>query len=267
MTERKTITLEQFRQEMTLRGGDRRGISYLTSEKKRNWERCLGAVAAALTAPAVGLLATAVIAKDGRPWMYDLGRDNLPEELVEALAQQGLAVSIPKIRTLERDAQKKEKRILQKMTLGQNEGHDPRRIPGMEWVRKSRLDEIPQFWAVAKGKLGVVGHRELTRGEDEKERKRNPVRPEYEVYRLLTKLSGVLPGMTGAYFLLGDKQTPMNVRFEGEIIYFLNATPAGDLWIVWETIRQMWSLEKAVAREGVERVRARYLQRTKKTED
>ena len=68
---------------------------------------------------------------------------------------------------------------------------DPRIIPIGKFIRKTSLDEFPQFWNILKGDMSMVGTRPPTLDEYEK----------YELHhkaRLATK-----PGLTGMWQVSG----------------------------------------------------------------
>lgn len=65
-------------------------------------------------------------------------------------------------------------------------GNDSRVLPFGQFLRKSKINELPQLWNVLKGDLSIVGPRPLT-----------PKTFEYYSYRLQNILLKVSPGLTG----------------------------------------------------------------------
>ena len=88
--------------------------------------------------------------------------------------------------------------------------HDPRVTPFGEFMRKTRLDEIPQFWNVVKGDMSLIGPRpERPEFCDEFEKRirgwhyRTYVRP---------GISG-LAQVTGGYDLLPKEKVKFDLRY------------------------------------------------------
>jgi sugar transferase (PEP-CTERM system associated) len=108
---------------------------------------------------------------------------------------------------------------------------DPRITKIGGFLRKSRLDEIPQLWNVLKGDMAFVGPR--------------PERPEF-----VEKLSQVIPyynlrhatrpGITGwaqTLYKYGNTVEDSKEKLRYDLYYIKNCSPAFDLWIVFNTIR------------------------------
>jgi sugar transferase (PEP-CTERM system associated) len=108
---------------------------------------------------------------------------------------------------------------------------DPRITKIGRFLRKSRLDEIPQLWNILKGDMAFVGPR--------------PERPEF-----VEKLSQVIPyynlrhatrpGITGwaqTLYKYGNTVEDSKEKLRYDLYYIKNCSPAFDLWIVFNTIR------------------------------
>ncbi|MBV8810046.1 MAG: sugar transferase [Acidobacteriaceae bacterium] len=110
---------------------------------------------------------------------------------------------------------------------------DPRITPVGRWLRKLRLDELPQFWNVVKGDMAIVGPR--------------PERPEF-VDLLSQKIPyyrqrlAVKPGITGWAQInhkYGDSELDAIIKLEYDLYYIKNVGIALDTYIIFHTIKVM----------------------------
>ncbi|HEY1948866.1 MAG TPA: sugar transferase [Bryobacteraceae bacterium] len=110
---------------------------------------------------------------------------------------------------------------------------DPRITPLGRWLRKLRLDELPQFWNVVKSDMAIVGPR--------------PERPEF-VEMLAQQIPyyrqrlAVRPGITGWAQInhkYGDTQLDAMIKLEYDLYYIKNLAPALDFYIIFHTIKVM----------------------------
>ena len=85
---------------------------------------------------------------------------------------------------------------------------DPRVTPIGKFLRKSSLDELPQFWNVLRGELSVVGPRPVVRKEAE----------EYLGARAI-KILSVKPGITGLWQVSGRNNTTYEERLALDELY------------------------------------------------
>ena len=98
---------------------------------------------------------------------------------------------------------------------------DPRVIDGVAWLRRTRLDELPQLWNVLTGKMSLVGPR--------------AERPEV-VARLERQIAGygrrhdIPPGLTGLAQTQGHYQTDPAYKLGHDLQYVVNWSPVLD----WE---------------------------------
>lgn len=111
--------------------------------------------------------------------------------------------------------------------------HDPRITRVGRWLRKTHLDEIPQFWNVLKGEMSIVGPR--------------PERPYYvELFSTMVpeypRRHVVKPGITGWWQVCRrrelDDPTPEGVRHRVELdfYYIENQSLALDFEIMLRTL-------------------------------
>jgi lipopolysaccharide/colanic/teichoic acid biosynthesis glycosyltransferase len=101
---------------------------------------------------------------------------------------------------------------------------DPRVTPVGRVLRKTSLDEMPQFWNVLRGEMSVVGPR--------------PPVP-YEVARYTEwhkRRLDVLPGITGLWQVSGRNALSFDEMIRLDIQYIENWSLKKDLSIVWRTI-------------------------------
>ena len=116
---------------------------------------------------------------------------------------------------------------------------DPRITPVGRWIRKLRLDELPQLLNIVKGDMSIVGPRperpELT---DEYAR----VLPEFKL-RLLAKA-----GLTGYAQVYGKYNTPPEDKLRMDLLYILRPSLVEDLRIMLATVKILFVPEST---EGV----------------
>ena len=105
---------------------------------------------------------------------------------------------------------------------------DPRATPLGRFMRRTSLDELPQFWNVLKGEMSLVGPR--------------PERPEFvhefkhhvPKYMLRHKVKAGITGWAQVNGWRGD--TSIAKRIEYDLYYIQNWSLALDLKIIWLTI-------------------------------
>jgi sugar transferase (PEP-CTERM system associated) len=111
--------------------------------------------------------------------------------------------------------------------------NDPRITPVGRFLRKSRIDELPQLWNVLKGDMTLVGPR--------------PERPEF-VRDLIQQIPFyphrhcVKPGVTGwaqINFQYGDTIAHTITKLEYDLYYIKNLSPSLDAYIMFQTIKTM----------------------------
>ena len=103
--------------------------------------------------------------------------------------------------------------------------NDPRIIPIGHFLRKSSIDELPQFWNVLKGDMSLVGTRP-------------PTVDEYEQYEVRhRKRLAMRPGLTGMWQVSGRSDI---VDFEEVVAldakYITEWTLMMDFKIIWRTV-------------------------------
>jgi exopolysaccharide biosynthesis polyprenyl glycosylphosphotransferase len=99
-----------------------------------------GAMLVAL-APVMAVTALLVWITDGRPVLY----------AQERTGRRGRIYRVHKLRTMRRDAER--------LGAAWATEDDPRVLPVGRFMRRSRIDELPQLWNVLKGEMSLVGPR------------------------------------------------------------------------------------------------------------
>ena len=102
--------------------------------------------------------------------------------------------------------------------------NDPRITPIGTFLRRSSLDELPQFINVLKGEMSVVGPRPI-------------VWDELERYgRNMDQVLSVRPGLTGLWQVSGRNNLPNETRVKLDLFYARNRSFWLDLGIILRTI-------------------------------
>ncbi|MGZ3633894.1 MAG: sugar transferase [Parachlamydiaceae bacterium] len=106
--------------------------------------------------------------------------------------------------------------------------NDPRVTPLGSFLRKTSLDELPQFWNVIRGDLSVVGPRPVVQQEIQKHfGEKAPV------------ILSVRPGLTGIWQVSGRSDTAYSMRIELDEKYVDTQTLLLDLKLIAKTIPAM----------------------------
>ena len=147
----------------------------------------------------------------------------------ERIGRNGRKFRIYKFRSMYVDAERRKRELMH-----QNEmqglmfkmKEDPRIIPGIgEFIRKTSLDEFPQFWNVLKGDMSLVGTRP-------------PTVEEYEQYDMhhLVRMSNK-PGITGLWQVSGrNKITDFEEVVKLDTRYIEDWSLNLDIKIIMKTI-------------------------------
>jgi lipopolysaccharide/colanic/teichoic acid biosynthesis glycosyltransferase len=104
---------------------------------------------------------------------------------------------------------------------------DARVLPRCRWLRRLRLDELPQLWNVLRGEMSVVGPR--------------PERPELTArYEALipgySRRHEIPPGITGLAQIHGRYHTDPTDKLGHDLHYLVNWSPTLDLQVLARTI-------------------------------
>ena len=140
----------------------------------------------------------------------------------ERVGHRGRTFEIIKFRSMRTDAEDAGPQL--------SYDHDPRITPWGRFMRKWRLDELPQFWNVLKGEMSLVGPR------PERQHFIDQIMREAPHYRHLLK---VRPGITSwgqvKYGYASDLRQ-MLARLQFDILYIENMSLALDFKILFYTI-------------------------------
>ena len=101
--------------------------------------------------------------------------------------------------------------------------NDPRVTRVGRWLRRTSLDEMPQFWNVLRGQMSLVGPRP-------------PLLREVSQYNEIQKVRMTVPqGMTGLWQVRGRSNLQFDQMVDLDVHYALHASMAMDLKILLAT--------------------------------
>ena len=155
------------------------------------------------------------------------------------LGRGGKVIECWKFRSMYKDAEERLHQLLDsdekfraEWEAFQKVKHDPRITSIGRFLRKTSMDELPQFWNVLKGDLSVVGPRPPTLIGP----------PEQFIQEILllygdraAKILSVRPGITGVWQISGRSQIPFEERCRLEEQYAMNRTFWKDLMVIAKT--------------------------------
>jgi sugar transferase EpsL len=171
---------------------------------KRLFDIVISITALVLMAPVMVVVATVIAVKLGTPVLFRQQRPGLHGEPFEMV----------KFRTMS-DARDANGELLP----------DEERLGGLgKFLRKSSLDEFPEFWNVLKGDMSLVGPRPLLMRYLERYTREQARRHE------------VPPGITGWAQVNGRNALSWEEKFEHDVWYVDNRSFWLDIRILWRTV-------------------------------
>lgn len=194
---------------------DRMGLTFEQKIVKRIMDIIISLIALILSAPIMLICAILIKCSDGGPVFYSQ----------ERLTLNNKPYKIYKLRTMRQDAETKTGAVIS----GKN---DPRVTPLGRFLRKSKLDEVPQFINVLLGEMSVVGPRSE--------------RPEF-VSNFEKDIPGysqrfaVKAGITGLAQVAGNYDTTPQDKLRYDLLYIKNYSILQDLKIMFLTVRAIFT--------------------------
>lgn len=176
---------------------------------KRSLELFLLLLAAPVLVPLIAAVAVYVRLLAGSPILFRQDR----------VGRAGAVFPMVKFRTMRSDEPGAPPRL--------TEADDPRVIPACRWLRRTRLDELPQLWHVLRGQMSLIGPR--------------PERPELtaafeQLIPGYTRRYEIPPGITGLAQVRGRYATDPEYKLGHDLQYLVNWSPARDMQILGQTI-------------------------------
>lgn len=177
----------------------------------------------------IGIWIANKIAKDNGPIFFTQ----------ERIGKNGKMFKMYKYRSMVVDSEEKLKQYLEENEEAREEfkiykklKNDPRITKVGKFIRKTSLDEFPQFINVLKGEMSLVGPRPYMEREKE------------EINGFFRYITACKPGITGLWQTRGRSNTTFTDRLTMDMEYYYNHTLKTDIKLLYKTI------EKVVKKEG-----------------
>jgi sugar transferase (PEP-CTERM system associated) len=187
----------------------------LLTTAKRTLDVAAAGLALVLTLPLMLVVAVAVRLTSKGPALYHQQR----------VGQHGRIFTVHKFRSMREDAE------AATGPVWAAKSGDPRVTPIGGWLRRTRIDELPQLWNVLRGDMSFVGPR--------------PERPEFVTeltrqIRFYGQRHIVRPGITGwaqVRYTYGATTEDALQKLQHDLFYIKNLSIALDLFIMLSTIK------------------------------
>ncbi len=211
---------------MTVLGVRRFRLTRSSRLIKRLFDLVLAGIGIIVTAPILIAIAIAIRLDTRGPIFFTQTR----------IGRGGTSFQIIKFRSMVSNAEELHEELLSRNEAGDGMfkvADDPRITRVGRWLRKTSLDELPQFFNVLLGDMSLVGPRPLVTHEDAL------VLGHYRVRLQLT------PGMTGPWQVLGTTRVPMEEMVGMDYLYVAN-------WSLWQDIKILArTVPHVLARRGL----------------
>ena len=179
---------------------------------------CLSIIGLIIGAPLVIIFGILIKLEDKGPIIYKQ----------ERVGKYGKLFNVYKIRSMRVDAEKYGAQWAQH--------NDPRILRVGNFIRKTRIDEIPQLFNILKGDMSIIGPR--------------PERPMFtmqfneEVYGFINRLL-VKPGLTGWAQVNGGYEITPEEKLKWDIDYIQSRNVFIDMRIIFRTVKVIFTGEGA----------------------
>jgi len=188
---------------------------------KRLIDLALLLLSAPLVLPLIGLLALLVKWTSPGPVFYGHPR----------VGKNGKPLKCWKFRSMCKDADKKLDALLAQNPKMREQWErerkfvdDPRVTPFGKFIRKTSIDELPQFWNILAGEMSFIGPRPVTKGE--------LVKYGSQADYILS----VTPGLSGMWQTSGRSDTEYEERITLDTYYIQNWSIWLDIWLIIKTV-------------------------------
>lgn len=192
---------------------------------KRIFDVIFSACVLIIFSPLFALIALVIFATSGNKVIFSHQR----------IGRGGLPFRCYKFRTMRKDADKLLKALLEQNPELKHEWeqfrklkNDPRITFIGKFLRKTSLDELPQFYNVLRGDLSIVGPRPVVKSELDR----------YYQFKA-AKILSIRPGLTGLWQVSGRSDTGYAKRVELDEAYIDTRTLLLDVEIILRTIPVM----------------------------
>ncbi len=196
---------------------------------KRSFDIVFSSLVLMIGLPIYLCIALLILLCSGRPVFYTSRR----------IGYQGQELSCYKFRTMVNNADERLQEMLKQPGIKkewqstQKLKNDPRVSNIGCFLRKTSLDELPQFYNVLKGDLSVVGPRPVTAEELRRFGKAKD------------KILSIRPGITGLWQTGGRSLTSYKKRVALEVRYVEQQSFFSDLWLILKTIPMVFGYRGA----------------------
>lgn len=173
------------------------------------------------------LVVALMVKKDGGPAIYKQMR----------VGKNGKEFPIYKFRSMCVDADKLNQSLsaedLERFKKEYKLDDDPRVTKVGKFIRKTSIDELPQFWCILKGDMTLVGPRPVPLDE---------LRNNYTA-RQIEQIVSVKPGLTGYWqaYSRNESSYESNKRQNEELFYVNNMSAWLDIKIIFKTFGRVFS--------------------------
>lgn len=189
---------------------------------KRTFDIVVALMAILVTLPIYPIIMAAIYIDDGRPFFFKHYRQRFG----------GRSFPCLKFRSMRRDAEEIKKQLQAQNKSDGPQFHmdnDPRLLRIGKFIRKYKIDELPQFFNVLVGHMSIVGPRPSPDTE-------NQYCPSWREARL-----SVRPGITGLWQVKSQRKplTDFQEWIRYDLEYVQNNSWRLDIWIMIETVKKI----------------------------